>query len=257
MELVKSAGKRTSRLSEALYVLFNVGLAAAVFALVFFEVPVLAYLLVALSKWRVFAVRPRFWWANIKANLLDLLLGLSMVAMMLQSSELVWLQAVVAILYALWLVILKPRSEQSAILIQAGVAQFMAITALFSVSYDWPSWTVVACMWVIGYISAQHALSTFEDSDVTLFSFIWGLIVAELGWLGYTWAIAFTLVPASSLKIPSIALVVMLLAYLSSCAYKIYLSKGKLRLNDVTFPVIFSSGIILIILVFFNDINRG
>ena len=257
MELVKSAGKRTSRLSEALYVLFNVGLAAAVFALVFFEVPVLAYLLVALSKWRVFAVRPRFWWANIKANLLDLLLGLSMVAMMLQSSELVWLQAAVAILYALWLVILKPRSEQSAILVQAGVAQFMAITALFSVSYDWPSWVVVACMWVIGYISAQHALSTFEDSDVTLFSFIWGLIVAELGWLGYTWAIAFTLVPTSSLKIPSIALIVTLLAYLSSRAYKVYSSKNKLRLNDVTFPAIFSSGIILIILIFFNDINRG
>ncbi len=257
MELVKSAGKRTSRLSEALYVVFNVGLAIAVFALVYFELPVVAYALVALSKWRVFAVRPRFWWANIKANLLDLLLGLSMVTMMVQSSEALWLQSAVATLYALWLVLLKPRSEQSAILFQAGIAQFFAITALFSVSFDWPAWLVVICMWVIGYISAQHAISSFEDNDVTLFSLIWGLVVAELGWLGYSWAIAYTLVPAASLKIPSIAVIVTLLAYFSSRAYKVYMAKKKLRLRDVAFPAVFSSGIILMILIFFNDISRG
>lgn len=257
MELVKSAGKRTSRLSEALYIVFNVGLAIAAFTLVYFEVPILAYLLIALSKWRVFAVRPRFWWANIKANLLDLLLGLSMVTMMVQSYEVLWLQVVIAGLYAVWLVVLKPQSEQGPVLVQAGVAQFAAITALFSVSYDWPSWLVVGCMWVIGYISAQHALSTYEDSDVTLFSLIWGLIVAELGWLGYSWAIAYTLVPTASLKIPSIAVIVTLIAYFSSRAYKAFTTKSKLRLSDVTFPALFSSSIILIILIFFNDINRG
>lgn len=257
MELVKSAGKRTSRLSEALYVVFNIGLAIAVFILVFFQLNVLAYLLVAISKWRVFAVRPRFWWANIKANLLDLLLGLSVVTMLVQSSEEVVLQLVVTLLYTLWLVVLKPKSEQGAVLAQAGIAQFMAITALFSVSFDWPSWIVVASMWVIGYISAQHAISTFEDSNVTLYSLIWGLLVAELGWLGYTWAIAYTLVPTASLKIPSLALIVTLLAYFCSRAYKIYSTKHKLRLSDVTAPAIFSGGLILIILVFFNDIHRG
>ncbi len=257
MELVKSAGKRTSRLSEALYIVFNLGLAMAVLALVYFDVPILAYLLVALSKWRVFAVRPRFWWANIKANLLDLLFGLSMVTMMTQAFEVLWLQIIIAGLYSVWLVALKPRSDQLAVLSQAGVAQFTAITALFSVSYDWPSWVVVVCMWVIGYITAQHALSTYEDSDITLFSLIWGLIVAELGWLGYSWAIAFTLAPTASLKIPSIAVIVTLMAYFSARAYRIYTTKNKLRLNDVTFPAIFTGSIILIILIFFNDINRG
>ncbi len=257
MELVKSAGKRTSLVSEVLYIIFNVGLAIGVFLLVFFGVPILAYLLVTISKWRVFAVRPRFWWANIKANLLDLLLGLSVVTMMWQAADTVWLQIIVAMLYALWLALLKPRSERSAVLAQAGVAQFMAITALYSVSFDWPAILVVAAMWIIGYIGAQHALSSFEGNDVTLLSLAWGLIVAELGWLAYSWTIAYSVVILGAFKVPHIAFIVTLLAYFAARAYGIYVSKGKLRLDDVTIPAIFSGSILLIILIFFNDINRG
>lgn len=257
MELVKSAGKRTSLVSEILYVAFNLGLALGVFLLVIFGLPNLAYLLVAISKWRVFAVRPRFWWANIKANLLDLLLGLSVVTMMWQASELLWAQAILAILYGLWLSILKPRSDRASVLTQAGIAQFMAITALFSISFDLAAWVVVACMWVIGYISAQHALSSFEDVDQTLLSLVWGLIVAELGWLAFSWTIAYSLSPAGVFKIPQIAFIITLLGFFASKAYAIYAAKGKLRLNDLTAPAVFSGSIILVILIFFNDISRG
>lgn len=257
MELVKSAGKRTSLVSEILYVAFNLGLALGVFLLVIFGLPILAYLLVAISKWRVFAVRPRFWWANIKANLLDLLLGLSVVTMMWQASELLWAQAVLAILYGLWLSILKPRSDRVAVLTQAGIAQFMAITALFSMSFDLAAWVVVASMWVIGYISAQHALSSFEDVDQTLLALVWGLIVAELGWLAFSWTIAYSLSPAGVFKIPQVAFIITLLGFFAAKAYAIYAAKGKLRLGDLTAPAIFSGSIIIVILIFFNDISRG
>ncbi|MEK7620729.1 MAG: hypothetical protein AAB395_00035 [Patescibacteria group bacterium] len=258
MELVKSAGKKTSLVSEVLYVVFNVALATAVYLLVLFGVPVIAYLLVAISKWRIFAVRPRFWWANIKANLLDLLLGLSVVTMIWQAADTAWLQVVVAVLYALWLVILKPRSDRGAVLFQAGVAQFMAVTALFSVSFDWPAWLVVIVMWVIGYISAQHALTSYEDSSgATLLSLVWGLIVAELGWLAYSWTIAYSITAAGNFKIAHIAFIVTLLGFFAAKAYGISISKRKLRLNDITLPAVFSGSIILIILIFFNDITRG
>lgn len=257
MELVKSAGKRTSRLSEFLYIVFNIGLATAVFLLVYFAVPVLAYLLILLSKWRVLAVRPRFWWANIKANLLDLLLGLSVVTMLIQSSDVLWLQIVVTGLFALWLVLLKPRSEHTAIVVQAGVAQFMAITALYSVSFDWPSWVVVGCMWIVGYISAQHVLSSFEDTDTTLLALIWGLVTAELGWLAYHWTIAYSITPGGILKIPQIAVVVTLLSYAALSAYNIFIAKNKLKLRDITYPAAFAGSIILVVLIFFSDISRG
>lgn len=257
MELVKSAGKKTSLVSEVLYVMFNVALATAVYLLVLFGVPVMAYLLVAISKWRIFAVRPRFWWANIKANLLDLLLGLSVVTMIWQSADTAWLQVAVAVLYALWLVVLKPRSDRGAVLVQAGVAQFMAVTALFSVSFDWPAWLVVAVMWVIGYISAQHALASYDEGGVTLLSLVWGLIVAELGWLAYSWTIAYSITAAGNFKIAHIAFIVTLLGFFAAKAYGISISKKKLRLSDVTLPAVFSGSIILIILIFFNDITRG
>lgn len=257
MELVKSAGKKTSLVSEVLYVMFNVLLATAVYLLVLFGVPAMAYLLVAISKWRIFAVRPRFWWANIKANLLDLLLGLSVVTMIWQAADTAWLQVALAALYALWLVVLKPRSDRGAVLFQAGVAQFMAITALFSVSFDWPAWLVVVAMWIIGYISAQHALTSYEDSGITLLSLVWGLIVAELGWLAYSWTIAYSITAAGNFKIAHIAFIVTLLGFFAAKAYDISVSKRKLRLSDITLPAIFSGSIILIILIFFNDITRG
>jgi hypothetical protein len=157
----------------------------------------------------------------------------------------------------LWLIVLKPRSDRGAVLAQAGVAQFMAITALYSVSFDWPAILVVVVMWVIGYISAQHAISSYEDKDVTLLSLAWGLIVAELGWLAYSWTIAYSVVALGSFKIPHIAFIITLLAYFAARAYGIYASKNKLRLSDITLPAVFSGSIILIILMFFNDISRG
>lgn len=257
MELVKSAGKRTSRFSEILHIAFNIGVAIAVLALVYFGVPVLAYLLVILSKWRVLAVRPRFWWANVKANALDLLLGLSAVTMLWQLSGVLWLQVAVTFLYMSWLVLLKPRSDQASIFAQAGITQFVAITAFFTVSFDWPSWAVVLVMWVLGYVCAQHALSSFEDEDVSLVSFIWALLVAELGWLAYHWTIAYSLVPGGVLQIPQMAFIVTLLGYFALSAYNTFVKKQKLRLSDVMYQAIFVSAIIIVILVFFNDITKG
>ena len=74
MDLLKMH-KRRSRLSEVAYVVLNIGLAAMVFAIVYTaNSPWLAIAAVLLSKWRVLAVRPRFWFANLIANMVDILL---------------------------------------------------------------------------------------------------------------------------------------------------------------------------------------
>ena len=67
MDLLKSS-KRRAFLSELVYIVLNVGLAVAILAVVLaIESPLPAIALVLLSKWRVLAVRPRYWMANIKA----------------------------------------------------------------------------------------------------------------------------------------------------------------------------------------------
>ncbi len=259
MELIKTARKHGTLVSELIYIFLNVSLALGVLVLVylFSDLPVLAYILVFLSKWRVFAVRPRFWWDNFQANFLDLLLGLSVVTMLWQAKSVFILQIVITILYVLWLVILKPMASRVAIQTQAAVAQFVAITALYSTSYMWPSWPVVLGMWVIGYISARHALGAFdEEDDITLLSILWGLFVAELGWLAYHWSIAYSIVATGSIfKIPQIAIIVTVLGYFTARMYNLYTSKKKVTFNDYLWPAVFAGSIILILLLFFNTID--
>src|SRR6266567_3449115 len=69
----------------------------------------LAFILILLSKWRMFAVRLRFWPANIRANAVDMIVGFSVLALMLQTTSPA-LQAMWALLYAVWLVAIKPQS---------------------------------------------------------------------------------------------------------------------------------------------------
>ena len=41
--------------------------------------PLIGLILVITSKWRVFAVRPRYFWINLKSNLVDYIVGISTV----------------------------------------------------------------------------------------------------------------------------------------------------------------------------------
>lgn len=258
MELIKSARKHGSLVSEVVYILLNVGLASSVLGLVYLfpDLPILAYLLVILSKWRVLAVRPRFWWDNFQANFLDLLLGISVVTMLSSAREVFVLQLVIAGLYALWLVILKPMTTRSAVQAQAAVAQFVAITALFSTAYAWSSWAVVLSMWVIGYVSARHTLVAYEEDDITFLSLIWGLITAELGWVAYHWTIAYSFGSSDSIfKIPQLAIILTLLGYLASHSYTTYKTKGTTKLGDMVWPSLFVLGTIIVLLTFFNGLD--
>ena len=63
-------------LSTATHVMLSIGLAVVSTALTVVSANwVFAIILVLLSKWRVVAVRPRYWWLNLKANLVDFTVG--------------------------------------------------------------------------------------------------------------------------------------------------------------------------------------
>lgn len=263
MELIRTASRKRSLLSETIYVVLNLVLAAAVLLIVlnFTESPVLAYLFVLISKWRIFAVRPRFWFANIQTNLLDTLVGLSVVTLLWQAMGALPLQIALTALYALWLIILKPLSGRMAMVIQAGVAQFVSITALFSVSYAWPSFFVVLVMWLIGYSAARHVFSAYDEEDMNLLSLLWGLVVAQLGWLGYHWAIAYTLpftkmlFPGAVVQIPQVAIIITLISWFVERSYFLYRTKGKIPPKDVWWLAVFVAVILFILfLPIFNQV---
>src|ERR1700712_2760535 len=93
--------KPTSGIAHFLHLALVFILPVVIFILVRLDFVQLALSVIVLSKWRMFAVRPRFWAANIRANAVDLMVGLSSVIFMEHSGIL--LQLMWAGLYAVWL----------------------------------------------------------------------------------------------------------------------------------------------------------
>lgn len=251
--------KHKSAISEALYIAFNVGLAVLLLVVVLaVNSPWPAFVLVLLSKWRILAVRPRFWFKNIQSNLVDVIVGLSVVVLLQAASGSLLLQIGITAFYAVWLLFIKPRSKRNYVVFQAGTALFLGVNALFMVSPEWPAAVVVLLMWVIGYATARHVLSHYRDSDRTFFAMMWGLIVAEMGWLNYHWAFAYNVPGFSGIALSQTALIVLILGFLASRAYASYHeNEGQILKNDILLPAIFSVSVILVILLFFNTLGTG
>ena len=257
MELLKSS-KRRSLLSEVAYIALNVALAGAILAVLLTTESVLAAIgLVLLSKWRVFAVRSRYWLANIKANLVDTIVGISMVVLIAAASGALAAQIVLTLLYIGWLLIIKPRGKRVYVATQAFAAVFLGITALMTVSYNWPSSVVVLGMWLIGYASARHILSSYEEAHSSFYSLVVALVYAELGWLAYHWTFAYDVALFGALKIPQIALIMLGMAFLTDRIYASYRKHDHIRSADVLLPSLLTVSIILILLLFFNRIGTG
>lgn len=250
MELIKSANRR-NRLSEIGHVFLNLAYAGLVLVLLLsFESPYLAYSVALLSKWRVFAVRPRFWLANIQTNLVDTIFALSIVTLIWQNTGNLPLQVVLTVLFAGWLIFLKPSSKRFWVIIQAGVTQFAALSALFSVAYVLPDVVVALVGGGIGYVVARHIIHVYtEEHDDVVISLVWALLLAELSWLTYFWTVAYT-----PLKITQIAIIASLLGYMVLVIYN-YLyhrEQGSILRRDLTMPVAFALVGIALILIFFN-----
>jgi hypothetical protein len=257
MEFLKSS-KRRSLLSELIYILLNVGLGVAVLVLVWaIASPFAAFALVLLSKWRVLAVRPRYWFANVQANLVDVIVSLSIVVLLYAANGALAAQIILTLAYIGWLLYIKPKSSRNFIAIQAAAATFLGVTALMSVSYDWYASPVVLLMWVIGYSSARHVLGSYDEAHISFYSLIWGLVMAELGWLAYHWTFAYDLPGVGDIKLSQIALITLALSFIAERVYGSYTRHGVVRSGDVILPVLMSISIILLLLAFFNKIGIG
>src|ERR1700760_584270 len=73
--------------AHAFYFVYNALLPLLVFLLVRISFTQLALALILLSKWRMIAVRPRFWSANIRANAIDIIVGVSVLSFMVATTS--------------------------------------------------------------------------------------------------------------------------------------------------------------------------
>lgn len=249
----RSTNKRRKFFNEAVYYALNIGIPATLLLLaLWIEIPYPALALVILSKWRVVAVRPRFWWVNIQANLVDLVVGLGVVGLMYLPNSSLEAQIVLAVLYAIWLVIIKPMSKQWQVALQAGISICIGTMALMAVSAEWYVSVVVALMFVIGYGTARHFLQSQKEKQLTLLSLVWGIIFAEFGWLAYYWTYAYSGLLTG--KVPQITIMLILMSFVAQRTYMSWKLNKKIILADIAAPLVFAALLIIIMLLKFNSV---
>lgn len=257
MEFLKSS-KRRSLISELVYIGLNVAFAVALLVILLaIESPLPAFALVLLSKWRILAVRPRYWFVNILTNLVDLIVSLSIVILIYTAGGAIGLQVLLTVLYIAWLLYVKPKSKRSFVAIQAGAAVFLGVSALVIVSYDWIASLVVLAMWLIGYSAARHVVSSYDEPHTSFYSLVWGLVFAELGWLIHHWTFAYVIPGAGDIKLSQAALIAVAISFLAERAYSSYVKHGSIRSSDVIMPALLSVSVIIILLTLFNTISTG
>jgi uncharacterized membrane protein len=142
----------------------------------------LAFVVIALSKWRMLAVRPRFWLANIRANSIDIIVGASSLIFMIQTTSASW-QFVWAVGYALWLVILKPGSTVLMTSLQAATGFIVGLLALYLAWPDAPLYWLVLLSGGICYLAARHFFDSFDEPYARLLAYLWGYFGAAITWL--------------------------------------------------------------------------
>lgn len=254
MELLKIVRRRSFQ-SEVVYTLLNIALAVAVVIVIrATESPWPAIGLILLSKWRVLAVRPRYWFVNIQANLVDYIVSISIVVFMYGTylslalpTEKLFILSFLTIIYVYWLLFLKPRSKRVMVAVQAGVAIFAGFGALFTFAYALPASIVVLVTWLIGYATARHVLSSYEEPHILFLSLIWGIVLAEIGWLAYHWTVAYTPFGIESIIFPRIALSAFCIGFIVHRSYDSFYHHQRIRGNDIILPVLFTASVLIVL----------
>ncbi len=255
MDLLKSH-RRRSRLSDILYVILNIALAVALLVVVRYgQSPWLAVAIVLVSKWRALAVKPRFWFANIVANMVDIIVGLSYITMLYAAGGEIVPQVILAALYTGWLLFIKPRSKKSIVTVQAGIAIFVGVMALSTVSYSWDPFIYVALLWLIGFSAARHVLGNYDEPLTTIYSLISGLMFAEIGWAGYHWLFAYPVLGMGGIKIPQLSIILTLFSFVAERCYVSYHKNGVVKSSDIILPVLLMVAVLAVLFIFYNHIT--
>ena len=172
----------------------------------------ISLVLVVLSKWRMFAVRPRFWFSLIRANAVDLIVGFSIVIFMLHSDgtlqQLLW-----AVLYAAWLLFLKPATGVIPVSAQAFIGQLAGLMALFVVGANISSLILVIASGVICAVAARHFFDSFEEPYSKMLAYLWGYFAAALVWVLSHWLLYYGPVSQPAILLSSVGYGVAALYY--------------------------------------------
>ncbi|MBO4276161.1 hypothetical protein J5868_00400 [Candidatus Saccharibacteria bacterium] len=249
------ARKSRNIASGAVHIFLNILLGiGAVLVTVFSSSPLFGFLLVLVSKWRIFAVRRRYLWLNLKSNLVDLIVGMSVVLLSYYAGNtLLPVDFVLMSFYVIWLVIIKPLSSENATLAQSLIAVFLGISATTFVTAGQSPVFTIFLAFLVGYAASRHVLSQTSNRDFTMTTLVCGLIFAEIAWLCQSWAIVYTF-GASGIRIPQVAIILTIFAFIYNYARQAIIRyQDDFRFRHIIGPVLFGVILVGIIVIWFSN----
>jgi hypothetical protein len=204
-----------------------------------------AVVIVLLSKWRMLAVKPRYWLANIRSNSVDIIVGLSVVAFMAHSSELrtllIW-----SGVYSFWLIFIKPRSTPLWVTLQALIAQGLGLVATFNNFSEWHQVYLVISAWLICFSAARHLLTSYDDGIDRTLAHLWAIFAAEMALILGKWHIVYLGI------LPQIALILSVIGYTLGLGYYLHYAKEGMS-SGVRKQLLGSAIVILVLIVLFSN----
>ncbi len=213
MKRLLTKRKPANGFAHLIHLFLTVLLPILVFVFVRINFVQIALTLIILSKWRMFAIRPRHWPANIRANAVDITVGISLLIFMIHSSTQAW-QLVWALAYGIWLLFIKPSSGTFVVSIQALLAQTLGLMALFLHFNDSPALFLVVLAWVICYSAARHFFTVFDEPHTGLLAYTWGYFASALVWLLSHWLLFYGLLSQPALLLTVLGFGLSTLYYL-------------------------------------------
>jgi hypothetical protein len=229
--------------SHAIHLAFNALLPVLAYVLVRIDFVSLAIALILLSKWRMFAVRPRYWLAHITANGVDIVVAIALVLFMANTSvqwwQLFWMGA-----YAAWLIWLKPRYDVLSVSAQAMIGQLLGLAVLYLKFGDTSLPILVAGTWAVTYLSARHFLTSFEESHAALLAHIWAYFSASLAFVLGHWLLFYG-------TIAQIIVILTTVGYTLAALY--YLDASDRLTGTMERQLLSIMGAILLIIVALSD----
>ena len=237
--------KPGSQASTLLHAFFNVAVVLVVLAFTIepIRLPAVAVTFFLLSKWRMFAVKPRHWLTNLRANLVDITVGMSFI-LFIDGTSNIATRLILTVSYISWVLFIKPGSSSVLVGLQSMIAQFVGIVALFN-KFSGSSVTIlVLLVWLICYSAARHFFSSFDEPNGRLMSHIWGLFGAELAWILSHWTLAYG-------PFPQIALLLTVVGYSFAVSYYIHATKGLTSSQKNQFVIVVA--ILILIIALFSQ----
>ena len=218
--------------------------------------PLIGIILVILSKWRIFAVRPRFFLVNLKSNLVDLTVGLSVVALAyFIGSTVLPAHYLLAATYVIWLLFIKPRSGKLWPLVQALIATLLGISAATIGGMMSDSIVAVIFSFIIIYGALRHILVQNEaPENFELIALANAVVGSEIVYICSNWGIVYTFGQSTGFMLTQSAVIITLLTYLFFTVFEsVQKYDGRLRARDIIVPIFFTFTMIAIVIFGFSE----